>query len=110
MSAKEERNGGGGHVFTTAAVICVGMCVWICARRRELTGYAGAKLVGELGDEVIVYSVLHWAQYDHRPRVVDCSGESQQVSTRGEIHHGNLMDLFGQTVGIHSLSCRMTGS
>ena len=30
--------------------------------------------MGELGDEVIIYPVLHWAQDDHRSRVVDCKG------------------------------------
>ena len=30
--------------------------------------------MGELGDEVIVYPVLHWSQDDHGSRVVDCKG------------------------------------
>lgn len=37
----------------------------------ELTRHAGAKLVRELGDEVVVYSVFHGTQDDHWPRVVD---------------------------------------
>lgn len=37
----------------------------------QLTWYTRAKLVGELRDEVIIYSVLHWAQNYHRSCVVD---------------------------------------
>lgn len=37
----------------------------------ELTRHAGAKLVRELGDEVVVYSVFHGTQDDHWPCVVD---------------------------------------
>lgn len=57
------------------------------ARACELTRYAGAELVGKLGDEVIVYSVLHWAQYDHRPRVVDCNGDEDGVRTHLRTHN-----------------------
>ena len=46
----------------------------------RLTRHAGAKLVGELGDEVIVYPVLHRPQDDHRSRVVDCKAESEDGS------------------------------
>lgn len=40
-----------------------------------LTWDAGAKLVRELGDEVIVDPVLHGSEHDDRPRVVDCDRE-----------------------------------
>lgn len=46
------------------------MCVYC-----ELTRYAGAKLVRKLRDEVIIYSVFHWTQYDDRSCVVDCTGD-----------------------------------
>lgn len=45
----------------------------------ELTRYTRAKLVRKLRDEVIVYSVLHWTQYDHRPRVVDWVGDKARM-------------------------------
>lgn len=44
----------------------------------KLTGYTGAKLVGKLRDKVIIYSVLHGAQNDHRPCVVDCIGDEER--------------------------------
>lgn len=40
-----------------------------------LTWDAGAKLVRELGDEVIVDPVLHGSEHDDWPRVVDCDRE-----------------------------------
>lgn len=45
----------------------------------ELTRYARAKLVRELRDEVIIYSVLHGTQYDHGPRVVDWVGDKART-------------------------------
>lgn len=33
--------------------------------------------MGKLRDEVIINSVLHGAQYDHRPCVVDCIGDEE---------------------------------
>ncbi len=36
-----------------------------------LTWDTGSKLVGKLWDQVIVYSVLHWPQDNHRPCVMD---------------------------------------
>lgn len=56
-------------IFVTAVMFSA-LSGSVC--RCELTGYTGAKLVGKLRDKVIVYSVLHWTQYDHRPCVVDC--------------------------------------
>lgn len=47
---------------------------------RELTRHAGAKLVRELGDEVVVYSVFHGTQDDHWPCVVDYG---EQRGSRG---------------------------
>lgn len=61
-------------IFDTAVMLIV---LFKCGCCHELTGYAGAKLVGKLGDEVIIYSVLHWTQYDHRPCVVDCIRDEQ---------------------------------
>lgn len=53
---------GGGEwnkfIFVTAVIFCV-LSGSVCGCK--LTGYTGAKLVGKLRDEVIVYSVLHWA-------------------------------------------------
>lgn len=47
------------------------LCGFIVRVCRQLTGYAGAKLVRELGDEVVVDAVLHGAQDDHGSCVVD---------------------------------------
>lgn len=52
-------------------------------RKGGLTWDAGAKLVWELGDEVIVDPVLHGSEHDDRPRVVDCDGEEKH--TRGSV-------------------------
>lgn len=48
----------------------------------ELTRHAGAKLVRELGDEVVVYSVFHGTQDDDWPCVVDCKGTARQPGLR----------------------------
>ena len=37
--------------------------------------------MGKLGDQVIIYSVLHWAQDDHRPRVMNYSQEKTHTHT-----------------------------
>lgn len=52
----------------------------------KLTGYTRTKLVGKLRDKVIIYSVLHWTQYDHRPCVVDCIGDKNQVRIHTKIY------------------------
>lgn len=41
----------------------------------KLTRYTRAELVRKLGDEVVIYSVLHGTQDDHGPRVVDWVGD-----------------------------------
>lgn len=51
-------------------------------RKGGLTWDAGAKLVWELGDEVIVDPVLHGSEHDDRPRVVDCDGETHKRLSR----------------------------
>lgn len=45
----------------------------------ELTRYTRAELVRKLRDEVIIYSVLHWTQYDHGPGVVDWDGDKART-------------------------------
>lgn len=37
----------------------------------NITWYAAAKFIRELGDKVVIYPVLEWAENDHRPRVAD---------------------------------------
>lgn len=79
----------------------------------KLTGYTRTKLVGKLRDKVIIYSVLHWTQYDHRPCVVDCIGDKNQVRIHTKIYSlsfGFGFFLSNYREAIYSLSCRMTGS
>lgn len=67
--------GGTGRSFISTAPFGALSGSVVC---RELTGHTRAKLVGELRDEVIIYSVLHRTQYDHRPCVVDYKGSRER--------------------------------
>lgn len=58
-----------------------------------LTWDAGAKLVRELGDEVIVDPVLHGSEHDDRPRVVDCDRQGRPRHTERSLTEQIQKDL-----------------
>lgn len=75
--------GNGTSLFLSLLLCLVLELLCVCG---QLTRNTGAKLVGELGDEVIVYSVLHWAQNDNRPCVVNCIGHIEDMSINIKTH------------------------